>query len=432
MADLLGGSGSGSLSGLSDVDTELGLNAEDMAEVEQLVLAALGELPAQPLPQLPPAAAGEAPPQPPAERQELPAEVVEGQPTGAAAAAVSELPEAAAAEEAPAAAGLLAASEEEQPPPAAAEAEAGKLPAEAGKLPTESGKPAEVVASAGPGAAEAELDPGAESLELPSEASEEGPGLPEAAAGDAADRSGEGAATSNASPLAGPGPEEVNAEHRDIMGQHKSVASAATEHTAHSAAAPLEHTSTAGGDEVEQEEGPEASLSFCQSGASDGADSASSSPSSQEAPLTLFQAAEAAEARLASGSASGPSGRSTSSTPGSEDLQYRRELLVASLASQLDGAAAAWPEEGVQGDRGAALGGQLAARAFLSPQLEPVFRAGAASGAAAAAAGGRGGAGRGVPSMHSMPSALTKYMAVVAVGTSAGSAHVLMPGKGNG
>lgn len=63
-------------------------------------------------------------------------------------------------------------------------------------------------------------------------------------------------------------------------------------------------------------------------------------------------------------------------------------------------------EEGFVDDRGGAVGVLAAARAFLSPAFEPLFRG---------------------QQQHGMPSVLTKYRSMVAVGTSGGSVYALMP-----
>jgi hypothetical protein len=131
--------------------------------------------------------------------------------------------------------------------------------------------------------------------------------------------------------------------------------------------------------------------------------------------LTLLQAATALEARLAPHSVGS----------GEEDPGLRRALLAASLASQLEGAAAAWPAGGAQGERRTVVGGQLAVRAFLSPQLEPLFKPDGGGGG-----GGGGGSPGAQPTVPNVPSALTKYLGIVAIGTCSGSAHVLMPATG--
>jgi hypothetical protein len=113
-----------------------------------------------------------------------------------------------------------------------------------------------------------------------------------------------------------------------------------------------------------------------------------------------------------------------------EDVQaFRKQLLVASLISQLETSSSKTTELASAESSSSSGGGQnttsmgtnLAARAFLSPQLEPIFKRGS---------GGGGGA---VANNNDIPSVITKYLGIVAVGTSTGVVNILMPkalGKG--
>ena len=163
----------------------------------------------------------------------------------------------------------------------------------------------------------------------------------------------------------------------------------------------------------------------------------------------LLDAAATLERRLAAcgsggGSSSGGGGgweglQRTSSSEG--DASYEQELLVASLLSQLDpGSTADGTADGTVaegGDRGAtSAGGEagprrggsssggssvvglaVAARAFVSPSFEGLFR-------------GPQAAARGI-----VPTAICKFLGIAAVGTSSGGTHVLLPapsGAGGG
>lgn len=149
---------------------------------------------------------------------------------------------------------------------------------------------------------------------------------------------------------------------------------------------------------------------------------------------SLLELAELAEARLASGAAASTSGAAPFSGGFSpflgadndaESQAFRKQLLVARLASQLEHAAQAEalspvpspgqasPSSPSSIGSSTALGSQLAARAFLSPQLEPVFKNSAGK--------------AGIAGVHSVPSVIAKYLGIVAVGASAGAVHVLMP-----
>lgn len=77
------------------------------------------------------------------------------------------------------------------------------------------------------------------------------------------------------------------------------------------------------------------------------------------------------------------------------------------LEARQPGAQASSSGEGHADERGTVAGRLTAARAFLSPSFEALFR--------------------GPQQHHGVPSVLTKYRGMVAVGTSAGSVHVLMP-----
>jgi hypothetical protein len=127
--------------------------------------------------------------------------------------------------------------------------------------------------------------------------------------------------------------------------------------------------------------------------------------------------------------------------PGQEetaDAAYRLNMLAASLASRLDSSlfqslrrlsstnALQQQEEStlLTTPSNASFGDRLAARAYLSTQLEPVFKAKAGEEQSSTTVSV---ARRGVPC------AIAKYMGLVAVGNSAGSVRVLMPaasGKG--
>ena len=133
----------------------------------------------------------------------------------------------------------------------------------------------------------------------------------------------------------------------------------------------------------------------------------------------MLEAAEQLEHRLAASSDASPSGAAAGASPGgggplragdAGSAAYQQQLLLASLASQLEGAAGGgWPAEGASDGRGAVVGREAAARAFLSPAFEPLFRGGQQA-------------------QQGVPTVVAKYLGIVAVGTSGGSVHVLMPG----
>ncbi|GAB4818305.1 hypothetical protein N2152v2_005351 [Parachlorella kessleri] len=119
--------------------------------------------------------------------------------------------------------------------------------------------------------------------------------------------------------------------------------------------------------------------------------------------VSLLQVAEEMERRLASDVEELPG------EGGPDTGAYQQELLVASLVSQLEaqgGAGVGQEGDGYTDERGTVVGRHAAARAFLSPPFEVLFKG---------------------PQQYGMPSVVTKYRGMVAVGTSSGSVHVLMP-----
>lgn len=106
------------------------------------------------------------------------------------------------------------------------------------------------------------------------------------------------------------------------------------------------------------------------------------------------------------------------SNVGEEGQAFRKQLLVARLVSQLETSSSNKTQltstetssgGGGGGQNTSSMGTNLAARAFVSPQLEPIFKRG--GGAVA----------------PSIPSVIAKYLGIVAVGTSTGVLNVLMP-----
>ncbi|KAL4426026.1 hypothetical protein ABPG75_010042 [Micractinium tetrahymenae] len=136
---------------------------------------------------------------------------------------------------------------------------------------------------------------------------------------------------------------------------------------------------------------------------------------------SLLQAAERLEARLAAGSSASEGSDSSWAAAGQsgpagqeEDAAYRSDLLLASIISQLEpeaAAAAAAAPTGSGSSEGAVLGRLAAARAFLLPNFEQLFRG---------------------PQAAGQPCAVTKYLGIAAVGTSSGTTFVLLPGTPGG
>eukprot|EP00887_Chlorella_sp_A99_P007106 scaffold2.g7106.t1 len=160
-------------------------------------------------------------------------------------------------------------------------------------------------------------------------------------------------------------------------------------------------------------------------------------PGAQQPPdgAALLEAAALLECGLAVGAAQGAPAAAAAAAAaprrGSSegDASYHKDLLVASLVSQLDaggsppaGAAATSPGAaagagwGEEEGHANVVGAAAAARAFISHSFEQLFR-----GQAAAKAG--------------VPTVVAKLLGIVAVGTSGGSTHVLLPaatGPGGG
>jgi hypothetical protein len=123
----------------------------------------------------------------------------------------------------------------------------------------------------------------------------------------------------------------------------------------------------------------------------------------------LLQAAERLERRLAVGGGAAPSAAEAAAEAAS-----RNDLLLAGVMSRLEPAAAAAAAAlaeaagtGGGGDGSAVLGRLAAARAFLSPNFEQLFRG---------------------PQPAGQPTCVTKYLGIAAVGTAGGTTFVLLPG----
>ena len=164
-------------------------------------------------------------------------------------------------------------------------------------------------------------------------------------------------------------------------------------------------------------------------------------PEQQE---TLLQAAERLERRLAVGGGGAAAAAAQAGSAAEADAAYRDDLLLAGLMSQVGrllrlvrgslafhhqllhrrhahlrpamcslqlepeaAAAAAASGGGSGGGDGTVLGRLAAARAFLSPNFESLFRG---------------------PQPAGQPTCVAKYLGIAAVGTSGGAAYVLLPG----
>jgi len=141
---------------------------------------------------------------------------------------------------------------------------------------------------------------------------------------------------------------------------------------------------------------------------------------------TLFDVALAAEARLVHSEASVGDGAGRESHTENDDSEaYRQDIFIARLASYLDPQTVSVPEKSAReysllaatspsdpAGSGASMGTSLAARTFVCPQLEPLFKS---SGADVHVA------------LRGVPSALAKYLGVAAIGSSSGILNILMP-----
>ena len=183
---------------------------------------------------------------------------------------------------------------------------------------------------------------------------------------------------------------------------------------------------------------------------------------------SLLHLAEEVETRLAAGNITTSPGLSSSSSfdatadVTAENEMYASQLLVARLASQLEQlvlenestesttpskilsttatatATASSTSTSPMKPPAAApsstsIGSLRAARAFISPQLEPVFKPNTSTTTSTVSPAGKAGSSPQI-SLPTAPNVITKYLGIVAVGSSTGAVHVLMPkpGKGKG